>query len=361
MSETIFNDYSRAGLTFKNRIAMAPMTRSRAIGNIPNDLMVEYYKQRSQVGLIITEGTSPSPNGLGYARIPGLFNQDQVVGWKKITDAIHEDGSKIFIQLMHTGRVSHPDNMIEDSSIVAPSPIAAAGDMWTDNGGMQAQPVPTELSAEGIRSTIEEYVHSANLAIEAGFDGVELHAANGYLPEQFLSPHSNQRQDSYGGSVVNRVRFVLEITEKIAHAIGKEKTGIRFSPFGTFNDMPAYDETFATYDLLSKELGKMEIAYLHLIDNPGLDKEVNGFTLRKKIRTNFSNTLILANGYDLEKANLAIEKNEADMVAFGRPFISNPDLVVRMEKKLPLSTEFDATTLYSPGEKGYTDYAFANA
>src|SRR5450759_5392723 len=214
-----------------NRVVMAPMTRCRAIGNVPNELMEEYYKQRSGAGLIITEGTSPSPNGLGYARIPGIFSRQQVEGWKMITSVVHSGGGKIFIQLMHTGRISHPLNMSEGAKVLAPSAVKPAGQMWTDSEKLQDFPVPKEMTAEDLLHTKTEFVTAAKNALDAGFDGVELHGANGYLLEQFLSPVSNIRKDNYGGSVENRCRFVLEVVTAVTESIGKGKTAIRLSPY----------------------------------------------------------------------------------------------------------------------------------
>lgn len=219
----LFTPAKIGSLALKNRIVMAPMTRCRAIENIPNALMAEYYKQRSGAGLIITEGTSPSPNGLGYARIPGIFNTEQVEGWKKITAEVHQNGSKIMVQLMHSGRISHPLNMKEGTQILAPSAVKAAGQMWTDSQGLQDFIVPKEMTAQDLEQTKTEFVVAAKNALMAGFDGVELHSANGYLLEEFLSPISNIRKDNYGGSIENRCRFVIEVVTAVAQAIGKEK------------------------------------------------------------------------------------------------------------------------------------------
>jgi N-ethylmaleimide reductase len=254
------------GLTVKNRTVMAPMTRSRAIGNVPNDLIATYYEQRASAGLIITEGTSPSVNGIGYSRTPGIFSQQQIETWKKTTKAVHQKEGKIFMQLMHVGRITHPANMVEGSKPVAPSAIAAKGQMWTDTLGMQEQPIPNAMTTEEVKSTIEEFAQAAKNAITAGFDGIELHGANGYLIEQFLNPNSNQRTDEYGGSFEKRSRFLIETVQAVAKAIGKEKTGIRLSPFGTFNDMPEYSEISSTYDYITKELNKQDILYIHVIE-----------------------------------------------------------------------------------------------
>jgi N-ethylmaleimide reductase len=339
-----------------NRIVMAPMTRSRAIGNVPNLLMAEYYKQRSGAGLIITEGTSPSPNGLGYARIPGIYSKQQVEGWKKITSAVHEGGGKIFVQLMHTGRISHPLNMPEGAQILAPSAVKAAGQMWTDSEKLQDFPVPREMTTADLLQTKAEFVTAAKNAINAGFDGVELHGANGYLLEQFLSPVSNIRKDNYGGSVENRTRFVIEVVTAVAEAIGKGKTGIRLSPYGVASDMPHYPEIDATYRYLSEQLYKIGIAYIHLVDHSAMGAPVVSPELKKLIRKNFKNTIILSGGYDMERAEADIQSGLADLVAFGRPFINNPDLVDRFKKNWTLSQDLKMDLFYSADEKGYTDY-----
>lgn len=343
-------------LTLKNKIIMAPMTRCRAIGNIPNDLMAKYYQQRATAGLIITEGTSPSPNGLGYARIPGIFNEEQILGWQKVTSAVHNTGGKIFVQLMHTGRISHILNMQAGAQIMAPSAIKAEGKMWTDSKQMQDYPIPKEMTAEDILSTQAEYVTAAEHAISAGFDGVELHGANGYLLEEFLSPHTNVRTDKYDGNIENRCRFVIEVAAAVSFAIGKNKTGIRLSPYGVAGDMPNYPEIDATYDYLSKELNKMGIAYIHLVDHSAMGAPTVPIEIKKLIRNNFKNSLIICGGYDKESAEADIESGLCDLVGFGRPFINNPDLVERLENNHELSQNLKPELFYSNDEKGYTDY-----
>ena len=340
----------------KNRIAMAPMTRCRAIGNIPNDLMAEYYKQRSGAGLLITEGTAPSPNGLGYARIPGIFSAEQVEGWKKVTSAAHKEGAKIVVQLMHTGRISHPLNMPEGSRVLAPSAVKPAGQMWTDSAMMQDFPEPTAMTDDDLLHTKSEFVDAALNAMDAGFDGVELHAANGYLLEQFLSPVSNIRTDKYGGNIENRCRFVLEVAASVAEAIGADKTGIRLSPYGVASDTPHYPEIQATYEYLSEELNKLEIAYIHLVDHSAMGAPAVPAEMKQAIRKNFTNTLILSGGYDKERAQSDIENRLGDLIAFGRPFINNPDLVERLRNESPLSQDLKMDLFYTADEKGYTDY-----
>jgi N-ethylmaleimide reductase len=352
----LFTAAKVGSLALKNHIVMAPMTRCRAIGNIPNDLMATYYKQRASAGLIIAEGTSPSPNGLGYARIPGIFNEAQIAGWKKITTAVHKSEGKIVIQLMHTGRISHILNMQNGAEILAPSAVKAAGQMWTDAKQMQDYPTPKAMTAEDIVSTQEEYVKAAQNAIEAGFDGVELHSANGYLLEEFLSPVSNVRTDRYCGSIENRCRFVIEVTAAVAAAIGQDRTGIRLSPYGVAGDMPNYNEIDATYDFLSKELNKLDIAYIHLVDHAAMGAPTVPMEIKKLIRLNFKNTIIGCGGYDKESAEADLESGLFDLIGFGRPFINNPDLVERLEFDHELSQSLNADLFYSADEKGYTDY-----
>ena len=355
-AKTTFSSYNLGGISLANRLVMAPMTRSRAINNIPNDLITTYYAQRASAGLIITEGVSPSPNGLGYARIPGLFSSDQVKAWKDVTNAVHRKGGKIFAQLMHTGRVGHALNLPQGARMVAPSAIAAAGQMWTDQEGMKEHPVPQALSPEQLLETKNEYVQAARNAVEAGFDGIELHAANGYLLEQFLSPHSNKRTDNYGGSIENRSRFVLEVAKEVSDAIGKNKIGIRVSPFGVFNDMPDYPEVEATYTHLADQLNKIGIAYIHVVDHSAGGAPEVPASIKQTIREKFKGTLILSGGYTLDRAEADLSSGFADLVAFGKPFITNPDLAERFFKNFPLNIKLDASTLYTPSAKGFTDY-----
>ena len=348
----LLTPFEKGTIKFKNHLVMAPMTRSRAINNLPNELMANYYAQRSGAGLIITEGTSPSPEGLGYPRIPGIYSEAQVAGWKKVTDAVHQNGSKIFLQLMHTGRIAHVANLPNGILPVGPSDIKAAGEIFTDSLGMQEHSVPVALSLDGITRVIEDFVNASKNAILAGFDGVELHGANGYLLEQFLNPNVNNRTDLYGGNLINRSRLILEISEAIAAAIGSDKVGIRFSPFSQLSDQPPYDaeEVHQTYTYLSSELDKLGIAYIHLSTNPEIPEKTY-----KAIRAVFTNTIIICNGLTPETAEEKLLNNSADLVAFGRGFLANPDFVKRIEKNLSLN-DVDFGTLYSPGETGYTDY-----
>jgi len=356
----LFSNYKLGKTELNNRVVMSPMTRSRAIGNIPNDLMAEYYRQRSGAGLIITEGTSPSPNGLGYSRIPGIFSKPQVEGWKKVTSAVHKEGSKIFVQLMHTGRISHSLNLPERARVLAPSAVRPAGQAWTDAKQLQDFPVPEEMTSKDIELTKKEFVDSSKNSIEAGFDGVELHSANGYLLEQFLSPISNVRNDEYGGSVENRCRFVLEVTAAVAEAIGKERTGIRLSPYGVASDMPHYPEIDATYKYLAEQLNKIGIVYIHIVDHSLMGAPEVPLELKKMMRSIFKNSVIISGGYDFKRAESDLESGLGDLVAFGRPFLNNPDLVERLKNNWPLSKDLKYDLFYTPGEKGYSDYPAFN-
>jgi N-ethylmaleimide reductase len=352
----LLTPYKLGNIDLKNRIVMAPMTRSRAISNIPNELMAEFYGQRAAAGLIITEGTSPSPNGLGYSRIPGIYSGVQVEGWKKITNAVHSKDGKIFVQLMHTGRISHPANMPEHAIIIAPSTVRPAGQVWTDALGLQDYPVPTAMAIEEIRHTKQEYITAAVNAIKAEFDGIELHGANGYLLEQFLSPVSNIRNDNYGGSIENRCRFVLEVIGGAVEAIGKERIGIRLSPYGVASDMPHYPEIDNTYKYLSEQLNRMGLLYIHIVDHSSMGAPEVPIEIKIAIRKRFQGTIILSGGYTNERAEIELQGGIANLIAFGRPFINNPDLVERFVNGWPLSKELDMNTFYSPGEKGYADY-----
>lgn len=355
MERLLFEPHRLGNSMLNNRIVMSPMTRSRAIGNIPNAMMAEYYSQRADAGLLITEGTSPSPNGLGYPRIPGLFNQEQVNGWEKVTEAVHKKDGKIFVQLMHTGRVSHPLNMSSGAKIIAPSAVALEGEMWTDQKQLQPYPVPQEMTLDDIQNTIKEFVKSAELAVEAGFDGVELHGANGYLLEQFLNPAANKRNDNYGGSIENRIRFVLEVVKQVVSAIGGEKVGIRLSPYGVASGMEIYDGIDETYSVLAEKLNELGLEYIHIVDHSSMGAPDVSPVVKNAIRKNFKRTVILAGGYDAVKAEKDLEESKGDLIAFGRPFISNPDLVTRLKHGLELNAP-DQNTFYTPGEKGYIDY-----
>lgn len=352
---SLFSEHTLGQTRLKNRVVMAPMTRCRAINNVPTPIMADYYAQRASAGLIVTEGTSPSPNGLGYPRIPGIFTKEQVDGWRAVTDAVHAAGGKIFVQLMHTGRIAHPINMPDGAEMVAPSAIAAAGDMFTDTDGMQPHPEPRAMTDTDIRQAIEEFVTASQNAIDAGFDGVELHGANGYLLEQFLNPNVNTRDDQYGGSVENRARFVIEVAKAVADAIGPERTGIRLSPHGTFNDHAPYDDVTEQYGWLAREFERLGLVYVHLVlGQEGLPEETS-----KAIRDGYTGTLIVNTGFDRQRADNVIATGGADLVSFGVPFIANPDLVDRLDKGLDLAAPRQEL-FYAPGTEGYSDYPRAS-
>jgi len=355
----LFDSVKLGSYTLKNRIVLAPLTRSRSTADhIPTPIMTTYYTQRANAGLLITEGTAPSENGVGYPRIPGIYNEAQIVEWKKVTDAVHEKGNKIFMQLMHTGRVSHPLNMPKTAKVFAPSAIALEKEqMYTDQEGPKDFPVPAVMTEEEIQSTIQEYVQAAKNAIKAGFDGVEVHAANGYLIEQFLSPTTNKRTDIWGGSFANRNSFALAVSKAVVAAIGADKTGIRVSPYGVFNGIGIHDELEAQYTSLTQELNKLKLSYIHVVDHSPMGAPEVPASMKESIRKNFTNGLyILSGGYEtVERAEKDLAANNGDLVAFGRPYISNPDLAHRLKNGIDLAPQ-DFSTFYTPGEKGYIDY-----
>ena len=343
-------------LDLKNRAVMAPMTRSRAIDNVPNALMAEYYGQRAgDAGLILTEGTAPSPNGLGYPRIPGAFSDAQTEGWKLATKAAHDRGAKIVLQLMHVGRIGHPLNMPEGAELVAPSAIAAAGQMYTDQEGPQDHPTPRAMEEADVEQALEEYVTAAKNARAAGFDGVELHGANGYLIDQFLNPKSNRRDDAWGGSADNRNRFALEAVRRVASAIGAGRTGIRLSPYGVFNDLEPFDGIDEQYAALAEGLGELGIAYVHVVDHEAMGAPAVPDRVKQLIRDRFGGAIILSGGYDGARAEADLTEGKGTLVAFGRPFLANPDLLDRYAQDAELN-EPRMDLFYTPGPEGYTDY-----
>lgn len=352
---TLLSPYELGPLRLANRFVMAPMTRSRAIDGVPNELMATYYSQRASAGLIITEGTAPSPNGLGYPRIPGLFSAAQVEGWRRVTDAVHEAGGHIFAQLMHVGRIAHPDNMADDAEIVAPSAIAAAGEMYTDSQGPQAHPSPKAMTGEDIARARREYVDAAQKAIAAGFDGVELHGANGYLIDQFLHPCSNQRDDDYGGSPDKRNRFALEVAEAVAKAIGGQRVGIRLSPYGVFNDIQPFEGIDAQFEALARGLGEHGLVYIHTVDHEAMGAPPVPSEIKHKLREAFGGPIILSGGYDAKRAEAELREGLGELVAFGRPFLANPDLITRYQRDAALN-EPNYDLFYTPGPEGYIDY-----
>ncbi|MFE0178328.1 alkene reductase [Streptomyces sp. NPDC059002] len=348
---TAFDPIDLSGSHLGNRIAMAPMTRSRAgEGGVPTDLTAEYYAQRASAGLIVTEGIQPSVVGQGYPDTPGLHSAEQVAGWRKVTDAVHAAGGKIFAQLMHAGRIGHPVLLPDGLVNVAPSAIAAKGQVYTAEGPKEFV-TPRELTGAEVRATIDDFVTAARNAIDAGFDGVELHGANGYLIHQFLAPGSNQRTDEWGGSPENRIRFAVEVAKAVTAEIGAARTGIRLSPGNPFNDITEPDPEPA-YTALVKELAALDLAYLHVLE-VGEIRE-----LSTRLRAEFGGTFVLnpqTEGPTSHDALALIEDGTADLVSFGALFLANPDLPARLRTGGPYNTP-DQTTFYGGTEKGYTDY-----
>ncbi len=355
MTTTLFTPASLGKLQLKNRVVMAPMTRCRAIGNVPNDLIEKYYAQRATAGLIISEGVAPSANGMGYARQPGIFSDAQVQGWKRVTAGVHAAGGKIFVQLMHDGRVCHPANMQAGARILAPSAIAAPGEMWTDSSGMQPYPVPEAMNEADIAQAVADFAQGARNAIAAGFDGVELHGANGYLIDQFLNTAANQRADRWGGSIENRIRFAVEVARATVAAIGAERVGMRISPYGAFNGTAADAEMDAMYLRLVEELNQVGLVYIHVVDHSSMGAPQVSPALKAAIRNSFKAAYILSGGYDAARANADLDAQRGDLVAFGRPFIANPDLVQKLQSGAALTAP-DPNTFYTPGAQGFTDY-----
>ncbi len=356
----LFSQTTLGPLKLQNHLVMSPLTRNRATGNVPNALMAEYYAQRATVGLIITEGTSPSPNGLGYPRIPGAFSPEQAAGWKLVADAVHAKGAKIFMQLMHCGRIAHPLNLPAGARMMAPSAVPAAGEIYTDAEGLKQHPTPQAMTQADLTATIAEYVTAARNAVAAGLDGVELHGANGYLLEQFIRPNSNQRTDAYGGSIENRARFVLEVVDATIAAIGKDRVGIRLSPYGVFNDMPVYDAMEADYTYLAQQLSARGLVYVHLVDHSPMGAPPVPDAIKAMFRKTFKGALILSGGYNAARAESDLAAGKCDLVAVGRPILANPDLVERWKSGSAVNKP-DMTTFYTPGPAGYTDYATLSA
>ncbi len=340
-----------------NRIVMAPLTRNRAsAGNVPTEFNALYYQQRASAGLIITEASQVSPQGLGYPNTPGIYSPEQVAGWRLITGAVHGKGGKIFLQLWHVGRISHPDLQIDGALPVAPSAIAPEGKSATYTG-MKPYVTPRALELEEIPSIIEQYRLGAKNALEAGFDGVEIHSANGYLLDQFLQDNANHRRDKYGGSIENRSRLLSEVVAAVTKIWGGDRVGVRLSPSGTFNSMGDSNRA-ATFGYVVKDLNQFNLAYLHLVA-----PRVEGFGTAEGqpelgadfFRPLFNNMIITAGGYSLETGNGAIASGNADLVAFGRLYIANPDLPERFAANAPLNNP-DRDTFYGGDAKGYTDY-----
>ena len=354
----LFTPLNLGVLALPNRIFMAPLTRCRASeGHIPNDLNAEYYSQRAAAGLIISEATSVSPCGYGYPNTPGIHTKEQVGGWKKVTEAVHAKGGHIYLQLWHVGRISHPAYQQDGVKPVAPSAIKPKGQVFTGST-MEEYVTPRALETDEIPGIISEYVHGATLAKEAGFDGVEIHNANGYLLDQFLRTGTNIRGDRYGGTLQNRARLTLEVTEAVVGVWGPDRVGIRFSPAGIFNDMHD-NNPLETFGHVLSELNRFGLAYAHITKVTAQDiahGAVEGVG-PKELRPYWKGKVVSAGGFTLDSGNAALAEGWADAIAFGVPFLSNPDLTERLHRGAPLNTP-DESTFYASGPKGYTDYPF---
>ena len=359
---SLFDSYKLGNLMLKNRIVMAPMTRSRSPDLSPSAATVLYYQQRASAGLIVTEGAPISEESRGQAFTPGIYTPDQINQWKKVTEAVHSKGGVIFMQLWHVGRASHVS--LQPGRGAPVSSVAKRGEnqvayAFDENG--EARPLPQSepraLATEEVPRVTRDFVQAAKNAMTAGFDGIEIHGANGYIFEQFINGALNNRTDRYGGSIENRIRFALETVDAIAAAIGKEKVGIRLAPYGRFGDMHAFHDEEETWLTMAKELSSRNIAYVHISDQHSLGQQAIPKDFTDKFREAYRGTLIVAGGYDKESGQRVLDTNRADLIAIGRPFIANPDLVERMKNGWPLA-EPDRKTFYGGGEQGYVDYPF---
>lgn len=356
MSNDLFTPYTLGDLPLSNRLVMAPMTRNRADQhNAPHALNVEYYRQRASAGLIITEASQVSAEGVGYPATPGIYSDEQISGWREVTDAVHAEGGHIFIQLWYCGRISHPSLLPDNQAPVAPSAIRPAGDAFTLSG---PQPFvePRQLNLNEIQQIILQYRHAASAAKQAGFDGVEVHGANGYLIDQFLRDGSNQRSDEYGGSVQNRMRFLNQVLDAVCEVWPADRVGLRLTPENSFNDMKDSDPQ-AHFGYFIEQLNGRQLAYLHLLEGDMMSKQR---TLDyRALRDLYQGVYMANNSYDKVRAQAAISNGDADLIAIGVPFLANPDLVYRYQHDLPLN-EPDMDTFYGGDEHGYTDYPFAH-
>lgn len=367
-NSVLFDSVELGPYTLRNRIVLPPLTRSRSSqpGNIPNDLMAAYYGQRTGAGFMVTEGTQIEPRGQGYAWTPGIHSPEQIAGWRKVTDTVHAEGGIIFLQLWHVGRVSHTSLQPGGAAPVAPSAIAAnAVKVFIETGpgeGALAEPsIPRALTTAEVKELVQLYAQAARNALEAGFDGVEIHCANGYLVNQFISAHTNRRDDEYGGSLENRLRFLREVTQAVADVVGKDRVGVRFAPlFATTQEDRVYlglveDDPHATYIEAIKVLEDIGIAYVSLAEADWDNAPELPETFREDVRKNFSGRVLYAGKYTAERGVRVIESGWGDLIAFGRPFIANPDLPKRIANNWPL-TPVDPATMYGGTDKGYTDY-----
>lgn len=355
MSQTLFTPTQLGKIALQNRVVMAPMTRNRAdVDGKPTDLMAEHYGQRGDAGLIVAEGAWPEVTGQAYCRQPGIETAEHVRAWRKVTDAVHARGGTIVLQIMHSGRIGSRHIKPAGVRSVSASVIQAQGKIWTDAAGMQDFDLPHALTTDEVRKAIAEHAAAAKRAVDAGFDGVELHGTSGYLSLQFLYSSTNQRTDEYGGNAACRARFAVECLAAMGDAIGIDRVGLRLNPGNTFNDT-SDENSAATHAELMRQAAKLGIAYLHVM-RAVFDPSIDAFKLA---RENFGENLILNDGFDAQSAEVALQAGEGKAVSFARHFIANPDLVQRMRQGLPLS-RFDRNTLYTPGAKGYNDYALAD-
>ncbi|MCF8479195.1 MAG: alkene reductase [Rhodospirillum sp.] len=354
-ADILFTPQAMGPLTLSNRIVMAPLTRARAgAGDVPTDLMATYYGQRATAGLIISEATPISNQGKGYAFTPGCYNAAQAAGWRKITDAVHAKGGKIFAQLWHVGRISHPDLQENGLLPVAPSAIKADGQAFTAEG-FKPFVTPRALETSEIPGIVADYVNAAQTAMDGGFDGVEIHAANGYLLDQFMRAETNQRTDAYGGSPENRLRLTLEVAQAVTNALGGDRVGIRISPVSPANGPISDPDPQSLFTALATGLNALDLVYLHVVEGAtGGDRDIQAFDYGA-LKSTFKGLYMANNGYTRESAIAALSENKADLVALGRPFIANPDLVARFKTSAPLNP-LDRDTLYGGAEKGYIDY-----
>jgi N-ethylmaleimide reductase len=350
----LFEPYKLGAITLSNRTVMAPLTRNRAVdGFVPNPLAVEYYGQRASAGLLITEASQVSQQGQGYQDTPGIYSKEQVAGWRKVTDRVHERGGHIYLQLWHVGRISHTTLQPNGGAPVAPSAVRANGKTFV-GGAFADVSEPRALALDEIPGIIDSFKRGAANAIAAGFDGVEIHGANGYLLDQFAKDGTNKRSDAYGGSIENRARLMLEVAKAVADEVGAERTGIRISPVTPANDISDSNPQ-PLFDHIVDGLNALKLIYIHVIEGAtGGPRDVAPFDYAS-LRKRFSGTYIANNGYDLALANKVLAANEADLIAFGKLFISNPDLVERLKRGGELNTP-DKATFYGGGAKGYTDY-----
>lgn len=352
---TLFQPYPLGPLTLANRIVMAPLTRNRAgDGLVPSPLASTYYAQRASAGLIITEATQVSAQAQGYQDTPGLYTQDQIDGWRTVTDAVHARGGHIFVQLWHVGRISHVDLQPGNAAPVSASALRAQTKTFVNNGFVDVSE-PRALEIDELPAIVDDFRQAAANAIAAGFDGVEIHGANGYLLEQFIKDGANQRTDAYGGSVENRARLLLEVTAAVAREIGADRTGVRISPVSPANAISTVSDPQPQYDYIVDQLSALGIVYLHVVEGAtGGPRDVAPFDFGG-LRRRFNGTYLANNGYDLQLASARVSEGKADLVAFGRPFISNPDLVERLKRGAALAA-LNPATLYGGGAEGYTDY-----